>query len=92
VRVAGNLFVAAQSIAGAANFSVGGTAVGLAGPAGIDVNLQSSASATSAAAAQAAQAVAGTQTHTNDQSVITVDVLGYFGGDSDDDEKKRHRK
>ncbi|HEY1710349.1 MAG TPA: filamentous hemagglutinin family protein [Rhizomicrobium sp.] len=89
VRVAGNLFVAAQSVAHSTGFTVSGTASGLTGPAGIDVNLQSSAGATSAAAAQAAQAATAGQNQTTSPSIITVDVLGYFGGDTDDDEKKR---
>ena len=81
VRVAGNLFVAALSVANADNFSVGGSAFGI--PSGPVVNV-AAASAAGAASAAAQQAASAASNATNRRSVdplsrITVDVLGYYG-------------
>ncbi len=81
VRVAGNLFVAAQSVANADNFSVGGSAFGI--PAGPVVN--TAAAAAGNAASAAAQQVASAAANANNRrqidplSRISVDVLGYYG-------------
>ncbi len=75
VRVAGNLFIAAQSVANADNFSVGGAAFGIPAATTIDVGVQSSANAASAAAEQAAKAAAN-PTAGISPSIITVNVLG----------------
>jgi filamentous hemagglutinin family protein len=92
VRVAGNLFVAAFSVANASNFSVGGTAVGVPGSAAVNVSAQTGASSSAAAASQAAQAAANASGgNGSDESVITVDVLGYAGTDGDDEKRKRKR-
>jgi hypothetical protein len=91
VRVAGNLFVAAFSVANASNFSVGGTEVGVPGTAAVNVAAQTSANSSAAVAAQAAQSAAGASNATTDESLITVDVLGYAGGDTDEEQRKRKK-
>jgi filamentous hemagglutinin family protein len=83
VRVAGNLYVAAASVANAENFKVSGSASGLATGPVANVGAQNAASSTAAAASQAAQQVANTQGHANDRSIISVDVLGYVGDEGD---------
>ena len=89
VRVAGNLFVAALTVANANNFSVGGTSVGVPGSVTVDVGTQTSAGAASAAAAQAAQTASNSgRSFGGDQSLITVDVLGYAGAQCPPDDKK----
>jgi filamentous hemagglutinin family protein len=91
VRVAGNLYIAALTVANADNFKVSGNSFGVPAAAAVDVGAQTSAGASAAAAQQAAQAVAGSQAAQVERSVITVDVLGYVGEDeqSEDDKKKR---
>ncbi|HEY2446612.1 MAG TPA: filamentous hemagglutinin family protein [Rhizomicrobium sp.] len=92
VRVAGNLFVAAFSVANASNFSVGGTAVGVPGSATVNVAAQTGASSSAAAAAQAAQSAAGgSNGNGTEESLITVEVLGPANGDSDEEMRKRKR-
>jgi hypothetical protein len=92
VRVAGNLFVAAFSVGNASNFSVGGTAVGVPGSASVNVAAQTGASSSAAAAAQAAQSAAGASNgNGTEESVITVDVIGYANGDTDEEIRKRKR-
>jgi hypothetical protein len=89
VRVAGNLFVAALSVANADNFSVGGTSVGVPGTATVDVATQTSAGSAAAASAQAAQSASTSgRGFGGDQSLITVDVLGYAGSQCPPDDKK----
>ncbi len=93
VRVAGNLFVAALTVANANNFSVSGTAVGIPGTAQVNVAAQTSASSSAAASAQAAQAAQTASGGTNEQeSIITVDVLGYAGGGGEEEEKRKRKK
>jgi hypothetical protein len=92
VRVAGNLFVAAFQVANSSNFSVSGSTVGVPGSAAVNVAAETSGTSTAAAAAQMAQAVSGaSNSNGTDESVITVDVLGYAGGDSDEETRKRKR-
>ncbi len=93
VRVAGNLFVAAFSVANASNFSVSGTSVGVPGTAAVNVAAQTGASSSAAAASMAAQAASnGSNGNGTEESVISVEVLGYAGGDSSGDEEQRKRK
>jgi len=79
VRVAGNLYIAAQTVANADNFKVSGNSSGLSTGPAINVSAQSSANSSAAAAATAAQAAAGSHSSANDRSIISVDVLGYVG-------------
>jgi filamentous hemagglutinin len=84
VRVSGNLIVAAQFVANAANAVVQGQTIGVPSNA-VDVSANLSASTTAAAAAQeAVQAMQ--QTRRNDlPSVITVSIVGFgLGADSCD--------
>jgi hypothetical protein len=94
VRVAGNLFVAAFQVANSSNFSVSGSTVGVPGSAAVNVAAQTSGTSTAAAASQMAQAVSGTSNENGtEESVITVDVIGYAGGgDNSGDEETRKRK
>jgi filamentous hemagglutinin family protein len=93
VRVAGNLFVAAFSVANSSNFSVSGATVGVPGSAAVNVAAQTSGTSAAAAAAQMAQAVSSESNNLGPQeSVITVDVLGYAGSDNSGDEEQRKRK
>ena len=78
VRVAGSLFVAALTVANAENFSVGGTSFGISTVAPVDVGAATSANSAAAAAQQAASAIAPGRA-AEAQSVITVEVLGYYG-------------
>ena len=79
VRVAGSLFVAAVTVANAENFSVGGTSFGIPTGAAVDVGAQTSANAAASAAQQAAQTVAGGRNAGEAASIITVEVLGFYG-------------
>lgn len=77
VRVAGNLFVAAQAVANSENFSVGGETSGVVVAAGIDTGTAAAGSA----AANAAQQAAAANTRAGDReaplSDIDVEVEGY---------------
>ena len=94
VRVSGNLFVAAFQVANSSNFSVSGTTVGVPGSAAVNVAAQTSGSTAAAAASQMAQAVSSNSNENGtEESEITVDVLGYAGGDDNTgDEETRKRK
>jgi hypothetical protein len=98
IRASGNLNIAARLVLNASNIQVGGASVGLPPPpAAPNLAPLTAASAASAAASSSAsevtnQSSAATQA-TEIPSVITVDILGYGGGeegDSDgaDDSKK----
>jgi hypothetical protein len=76
IRVAGDLFIAANSVANATNIEVGGTSSGVTVSGGLSVGVQTSAGATAAAQAQAAQAAAGAATSTASPSLITVIPVG----------------
>ncbi|HZZ90768.1 MAG TPA: filamentous hemagglutinin family protein [Caulobacteraceae bacterium] len=76
IRVAGDLFIAANSVANATNIEVGGTSSGVTVSGGVSIGAQTSAGATAAAQAQAAQAAAGAATATASPSLITVIPVG----------------
>ncbi|MEY1660670.1 filamentous haemagglutinin family protein [Isoalcanivorax beigongshangi] len=81
IRVSGNVNIAALQVLNADNIEVQGEAKGLPVLAAVDVGALSAASAASSAAAQAAEAVNRQRERSQQQSLISVDVLGY--GDED---------
>jgi hypothetical protein len=83
VRVAGNLFVAALSVANADNFAVGGQAFGVPSGPVVNAGAANAANGSTAAAAQAVQAAASAtnRRQVDPLSRIVVDVLGYYGED-----------
>ena len=90
VRVTGNLFIAALSVANSDNFKVSGSSIGVTAAAPIDVGGQTGANAAAAAAQQAAQDVARSQSQQVSPSVISVDVVGFVEADeSDNDDNKK---
>ncbi len=96
VRVAGDLFIAAQTVANSENFSVSGSSSGIPNEAAVDVAAQTSGAQAGAAAEQEAQNLASNRGPQNVPSVITVELLG-FGPDGednsgDDDEKRKKKK
>ncbi|PLR06917.1 hypothetical protein CFHF_23690 [Caulobacter flavus] len=84
VRVAGNLFVAALSVANADNFSVQGSTIGVPTTAAAP-SVSTEASAASSAAEKAAQATAQARPR-DERSIISVQVLGF--GDCDDPSRR----
>ena len=92
IRVSGNLNLAAVQVLNASNIAVGGSSAGSpAAPVAAAPNLAGLASASSAggAAANASAQVASQQTRDQtaaDQadSIVTVEVIGYGGGDDSD--------
>ncbi|MBV9570043.1 MAG: filamentous hemagglutinin family protein [Alphaproteobacteria bacterium] len=90
VRVAGNLFIAAQTVANANNFTVGGSSFGVPGSSTVDVAAQTSASSASASAEQIAQSFAAAHGQQNAPSIISVDFLGMVD-DSEELKRKRRR-
>jgi hypothetical protein len=99
IRATGNIAVAAAQVLNADNISAGGTSAGVPAPAPVAApNLAglSSASSSTAATSSAAQDVARQsepQQTGADQapSTITVEVLGYGGGESEDKEQREAR-
>ncbi|WP_395744499.1 filamentous haemagglutinin family protein [Prosthecobacter sp.] len=98
IRATGNLNIAATIVLNASNISVGGTSAGTpAAPAVAAPSLGGLASAASAGAATTgSNAQAPTQgqpppqtTPQDQNSTITVEVLGYGGGSGTNDDRKR---
>jgi hypothetical protein len=95
VRVAGNLFIAALTVANAENFSVSGTSSGIPNEGAVDVAAQTSSSASTAAAEQEAQLASNTRNNQGAESIVTVELLGVSDQDEDqdsDDEKKKKKR
>ncbi|WP_165190139.1 filamentous haemagglutinin family protein [Caulobacter soli] len=87
VRVAGNLFVAALTVANADNFKASGTVIGVpTAPTAPVVGAEATAASTAATQA-AQQAVSGRDRP--ERSIITVEVLGFGDGDPCEDPQDR---
>ncbi|GGF44197.1 hypothetical protein GCM10011611_58280 [Aliidongia dinghuensis] len=93
IRSSGNLIVAAQFVANAANAQVQGQTIGVPKAATIDVGALSSASNAAGAAANAAADAARQSNRSPAQdlpSIITVEVIGYGGGESSPAREQRN--
>jgi hypothetical protein len=89
IRATGNLNIAAVEVLNAGNIAAGGASTGLPPPV-VGPNIAGLAAASSVAGSEngAAATVAAQQTTAqpegNDDSIITVQVLGYGGAEGDD--------
>ncbi len=95
IRSAGNINISALVVLNSANISAGGSTSGtptIAAPniAGLSV-ASSAAAAGNATSDVAAQAGKPTSAATALPSLVTIEVLGYGGGDSDKDEDNSKR-
>jgi hypothetical protein len=88
IRATGDIKIAASTVLNADNISAGGTSAGVpaAAPASIPVSVSSASSSSTAAASSAVdEKVSQSQAKQHQEelpSLITVDILGYGGGDN----------
>ncbi len=87
IRVSGNLNISALQVVNAANIQVSGASVGTPAPVAASVGSLAAVASSAGAAASSAAAEAARQAQGQAQpelipSLITVEVLGYGGGDS----------
>jgi hypothetical protein len=86
IRASGNLNIAAVRVLNASNISIGGKSSGVPTPSASNIGSLAAASSATGAANSTANAVAGNSQPQPEQttelpSIITVEVLGYGGGD-----------
>jgi hypothetical protein len=101
IRVSGNLSIAAVQVLNADNISVAGTSTGASvapsvstpGFAGLAAT-SNAAAAASNAAEEATEQAARSQTPSSGElpSIISVEVLGYGGGNREDEDERRSRE
>lgn len=98
IRSSGNLSIAAAHVTNASNIQVGGTTSGVPSAPSVNTGALSAAGNTAAAGSTDAAKMAQQARSTNGEplpSIITVEVLGYGGGDEggsgpgDQDQKKK---
>jgi hypothetical protein len=103
IRATGNLNIAATVVLNSGNISVGGTASGgAAAPAvaavnvsGMSASSNTVAAASNTAATKPGAAKDGTVAQNDDSqtpSMMSVEVLGYGGGEGEEDEERKKRR
>lgn len=94
IRVSGNLNISALLVLNAGNIQVGGSSVGTPVVVAPNVANLTAASNTAGATTNAASEAAQQARQTGEEipSIVTVEVLGYGGGEGDDSDDQLHRK
>lgn len=96
IRVSGNLNLAAVQIINASNISVGGTSAGVPTVAAPNLGALTTASNSTGAVNNAVSGIANQNRESaaveETPSIITVDVVGYGGGESENDQEEERKK